>query len=99
MGEKQLFCFCRAILKKSPVVLLDEPTANIDVETDQMIQEMIRRVFATSTVITIAHRLTTIMDYDMVICLENGRVVEYANPRELLKDPESMFSALFNASK
>lgn len=98
MGERQLFCFCRAILKKSKVVVLDEPTANIDVETDQMIQDMIRRVFSTSTVITIAHRLSTIMDYDMVICLEDGRVVEYANPRDLLQDPQSMFSSLYHAA-
>jgi ABC-type multidrug transport system fused ATPase/permease subunit len=97
-GEKQLFCFCRAILKKSQVVLLDEPTANIDVESDQRIQEMIRQVFSGSTVITIAHRLSTILDYDMVICLEGGRVVEYRNPQELLKDPKSMFYALYQAS-
>lgn len=97
-GEKQLFCFCRAILRKSQVILLDEPTANIDVESDQKVQEMIRKLFAGSTVITIAHRLSTILDYDMVICLENGRVVEYRNPQDLLKDPQSMFYALYHAS-
>ena len=69
-GEKQLICICRAILQTNRVVLLDEATANIDIKTEQNIQKMISSEFAGSTVITIAHRLNTIIQSDKVMVLE-----------------------------
>ena len=79
-GQKQLICICRAILRKNKVVLLDEATANIDIVTEQKIQQLINNAFTSSTVITIAHRLNTIMSSDKVMVLSNGEILEYDNP-------------------
>jgi ATP-binding cassette, subfamily C (CFTR/MRP), member 1 len=96
MGESQLFCLCRAILLQSKIVVLDEPTANIDMQTDQHIQRVIREVFHDCTIITIAHRIATIQDFDRVLVLDNGMVKEFGNPGELLRNPHSEFSKLAN---
>ena len=87
-------CVARALLKPSRVLLVDEATANVDQYTDQLIQRVLRKRFANHTVITIAHRLNTIMDSDRVLVIDNGRAVEFAPPEELLKDPESLFSEM-----
>lgn len=71
-GEKQLICICRAILRKNKIVILDEATANIDVVTEQKIQKLIKEEFTESTVITIAHRLNTIIKSDRVLVLSHG---------------------------
>ena len=71
-GERQLICICRAILRKNRIVILDEATANIDVVTEQKIQTLINEEFRTSTVITIAHRLNTIIKSDYVLVLSRG---------------------------
>jgi ATP-binding cassette subfamily C (CFTR/MRP) protein 1 len=71
-GEKQLICICRAILRKNKIVILDEATANIDVVTEQKIQKLIKEEFTESTVITIAHRLNTIIKSDKVLVLSHG---------------------------
>lgn len=71
-GERQLICICRAILRKNRIVILDEATANIDVVTEQKIQTLIHEEFRTSTVITIAHRLNTIIKSDYVLVLSKG---------------------------
>lgn len=71
-GERQLICICRAILRRSKVVILDEATANIDVVTEQKIQELIQTQFKDSTMITIAHRLNTIIQSDKVMVLSFG---------------------------
>ncbi|KAJ2994938.1 Multidrug resistance-associated protein 1 [Globomyces sp. JEL0801] len=97
VGQKQQFCLCRAILVKSKVVVLDEPTANIDIQTDEIIQKLIRDVFKSCTIITIAHRIPTILDYDKVLVLDQGKVVEFDDPKVLLADPESSFYSLANA--
>ena len=74
--EKQLVCICRAILRKNKIVILDEATANIDVVTEQKILSLINEEFQESTVITIAHRLNTIMKSDIVLLLSQGRLLE-----------------------
>jgi len=92
-GEKQLLCICRAVLKRNRVVLMDEATANIDIKTEQTIQRLIRDKFADATVITIAHRLNTIVHSDRVLVLSKGRVEEYDCPQKLLQNPDSIFSS------
>lgn len=82
-GEKQLICICRAILRKNKVVILDEATANIDIVTEKKIQKLINEEFTDSTVITIAHRLNTIMASDKVLVLSYGQVKEYDSPANL----------------
>jgi len=82
-GQRQLLCLARALLKQPKVLMMDEATASIDYNTDSKIQETIREL--KSTIITIAHRLQTIVDYDKVLVLDKGSVVEYGHPHELLK--------------
>lgn len=83
-GQKQLVCLGRAIINKSKIIILDEATANIDVETDAFIQKTIMEKFKDCTVLTIAHRLITIADYDRVVVIDEGRVVEFDTPYNLL---------------
>lgn len=90
-GQRQLVCLARALLRKTKVLILDEATAAIDLETDNLIQETIRSKFAHCTVLTIAHRLNTIMDSTRVMVLDKGRLVEFASPQELLNNKQSIF--------
>ncbi|CAD5112774.1 DgyrCDS1986 [Dimorphilus gyrociliatus] len=85
VGEKQIMALARAFLKKSCVLVMDEATANVDNKTDQHIQNIVRKHFANCTVITIAHRLATIMDYDVILVIECGRLVESGTSIELIK--------------
>ncbi|XP_058043060.1 ATP-binding cassette sub-family C member 2 isoform X2 [Ahaetulla prasina] len=85
VGQKQLVCLARALLRKSKILILDEATAAVDMETDHLIQETIRSEFANCTVITIAHRLHTIMDSHRVMVLQEGKIVEFDSPEELLQ--------------
>lgn len=84
VGQKQLTCLARALLKKPKILVMDEATANVDSATDEWIQKSLRNDFEGVTVLTIAHRLNTIMDYDRILVLNNGRISEYASPAELL---------------
>ncbi|KAL9954317.1 hypothetical protein ACROYT_G041838 [Oculina patagonica] len=96
VGERQLLCLARALLKKSKIIVMDEATANVDYRTDRLIQKTIRTKFEHCTVITIAHRLNTIIDYDRVLVLENGQVVEYDKPENLLQNKGGQFSKLYH---
>lgn len=82
-GEKQLLCICRAFLKQSKIVLIDEATANIDIHNDTIIQKVISDKFKSSTVLTIAHRLSTLKNSDKIMVMEKGRLVEFGDPTEL----------------
>uniref|UniRef100_A0A183TW18 Multidrug resistance-associated protein 1 n=1 Tax=Toxocara canis TaxID=6265 RepID=A0A183TW18_TOXCA len=94
VGQRQLVCLARALLRKSKVLVLDEATASVDMGTDALIQKTIRREFRDSTVITIAHRLNTIVDYDRIIVLDKGEVAEFDAPSSLLADHRSLFHAM-----
>ncbi|KAL1139319.1 hypothetical protein AAG570_006305 [Ranatra chinensis] len=91
VGQRQLICLARALLRKTQVLVLDEATAAVDLETDELIQETIRKEFSSCTVLTIAHRINTIMDSDKVIVLDKGLIVEYDSPENLLKNKSSVF--------
>ncbi|XP_036142952.1 multidrug resistance-associated protein 4-like [Monomorium pharaonis] len=95
VGQRQLICLARAILRNNRLLVLDEATANIDSHTDALIQETIRSNFKECTVITIAHRLNTIIDSNRIIVMENGSIVEFGCPYELLHDkPNGYFSQM-----
>ncbi len=94
VGQRQLVCLGRALLRKSKVLILDEATAAVDLETDEFIQSTIRKEFAGCTVLTIAHRLNTIMDYDKIMVLDKGRLVEFAPPQQLLDDATTVFHSM-----
>ncbi|CAB3223722.1 unnamed protein product [Arctia plantaginis] len=94
VGQRQLVCLARALLRKTPLLVLDEATAAVDLETDELIQKTIRTEFAACTVLTIAHRLNTIMDSTKVMVLDKGQLVEYAPPEQLLQDKKSIFYSM-----
>ncbi|XP_039283752.1 multidrug resistance-associated protein 1 isoform X2 [Nilaparvata lugens] len=94
VGQRQLICLARALLRKTKVLVLDEATAAIDLETDELIQRTIRAEFRNCTVLTIAHRLNTIMDSDRVLVLDKGQIAEYSSPAELLKSKTSLFYSM-----
>lgn len=93
-GQKQLICLARALLRKTKILILDEATAAIDLETDDLLQGTIRKEFRDCTVITIAHRLNTIMDSDQIIVLDKGKIVEYDSPKKLIENTESIFHGM-----
>ncbi|XP_041998041.1 ABC transporter C family member 3-like [Salvia splendens] len=94
VGQRQLVCLGRVLLKKSKVLVLDEATASVDTATDNLIQQTLRNHFCDSTVITIAHRITSVLDSDMVVLLDNGLLKEYDTPEKLLEDKSSLFAKL-----
>jgi ABC-type multidrug transport system fused ATPase/permease subunit len=94
VGQRQLLCMARALLKRSPILMLDEATASVDFETDAMIQRLIRQEFKECTVITIAHRLATVIDADQIVVMEGGHLQEYGAPRELLRKDGGMLRSM-----
>jgi ABC-type multidrug transport system fused ATPase/permease subunit len=94
VGQRQLVCLARALLRKTKILILDEATAAVDLETDDLIQETIRTKFTECSVITIAHRLNTIVDYDRVMVLDKGLIVELDKPDTLLADENGVFHSM-----
>ncbi|KAB1199137.1 ABC transporter C family member 3 [Morella rubra] len=94
VGQRQLVCLGRVLLKKSKVLVLDEATASVDTATDNLIQETLRQHFYDCTVITIAHRITSVLDSGMVLLLNSGLIEEYDSPTRLLENKSSSFSQL-----
>uniref|UniRef100_A0A674KCL9 Multidrug resistance-associated protein 1 n=1 Tax=Terrapene triunguis TaxID=2587831 RepID=A0A674KCL9_9SAUR len=92
VGQRQLVCLARALLRKSKILVLDEATAAVDLETDDLIQSTIRTQFEDCTVLTIAHRLNTIMDYERVLVLDKGEIVECDSPANLLQKKGIFYS-------
>ena len=95
VGERCQLCLARAMLRNAKVLIMDEATASVDMQTDAFIQNSLRKHF-NCTLLTIAHRLNTICDYDRVLVLSFGRVQEYDSPANLLRDPNSAFSSMVN---
>ena len=93
-GQKQLLCLARALLNPSRILILDEATAAVDVKTDKIVQETIRKEFSDRTILTIAHRIDTIMDNDKILVLDRGEVKEFDSPANLLKDKDTIFYSL-----
>ncbi|OWA54554.1 Multidrug resistance-associated protein 7 [Hypsibius exemplaris] len=98
-GEKQLISLARAHLSNSKIICLDEATANIDFETDVLVQQTIRECLGESTILTIAHRVQTVMDCDRVIVMSNGRICEEGRPGDLMQQADSRFFQLVQQSK
>ena len=98
-GQRQLFCMARALLEHSKILIMDEATSNIDGKTDNVIQTMLKEVFTDCTVLTIAHRIDTILWYDKVLVLDQGEIVEYDSPEVLSKKEGSAFKALLSEYK
>ncbi|CAM8979802.1 unnamed protein product [Rhodiola kirilowii] len=94
VGQRQLFCLGRALLKKSSILVLDEATASVDSATDGLIQMVINQEFRNRTVVTIAHRIHTVIDSDLVLVLSDGRIAEYDSPAKLLERDDTFFSKL-----
>uniref|UniRef100_A0A7N2M8J5 ABC-type xenobiotic transporter n=1 Tax=Quercus lobata TaxID=97700 RepID=A0A7N2M8J5_QUELO len=94
VGQRQLVCLGRVLLKKSKVLVLDEATASVDTATDNLIQQTLRQHFSNCTVITIAHRITSVLDSDMVLLLNNGLIEEHDSPTRLLENKSSSFAQL-----
>ena len=98
IGEKQLICITRAILRKSKIVVMDEATASIDVATEKIIQSAINELLNNSTVMTIAHRIKTIIKSDKILVLEKGEIAEFDEPENLLENKNSLFYELYSKS-
>ncbi|KAK2593714.1 hypothetical protein QQS21_008579 [Conoideocrella luteorostrata] len=96
-GQRQLLCLARALLKKSSVLILDEPTSSVDRVTDATMQEVIRAEFRDQTIIMIAHRLDTLLDFDKIAVLDMGVLVEFDSPERLLANGDGYFSRLYRA--
>ncbi|KAJ2626312.1 Transporter of the ATP-binding cassette (ABC) [Coemansia sp. RSA 1694] len=92
-GQQQLFSLCRLLMRKRQIVVLDEATADVDLETDRRIQELIRKEFSDCTVLTIAHRLDTVKNSDRIIVMDKGEIAEMGTPKELM-ERDGLFALL-----
>lgn len=99
VGQRQLLCLARAMVRKSKIIILDEATANVDLATDEFVQKSIMTEFKNCTVLTIAHRLATVMEYDRIMVLSQGKIIEFDSPERLLADDKSKFTFLMRESQ
>eukprot|EP01080_Neovahlkampfia_damariscottae_P001236 gene1236-11325_t len=99
LGERQLLCLVRSMLKKTKILIMDEATASLDFQTDEIIQNTIREHFKNSTILVVAHRINTLLDCDKILILENGEMIEFESTNILLKDKKSIFYSLVQNSK
>jgi ABC-type multidrug transport system fused ATPase/permease subunit len=84
-GERQLICIARAMLKRARVVVMDEATASVDAAGDELVQAALRKAFEGATTLVVAHRINTVLDSDLILCMQDGRVAEFGPPQELLR--------------
>lgn len=98
LGEKQMICIARAIVRKSKIIVMDEATASIDLKTEEKIQKTLWEMMDKTTVITVAHRIKTIIHYDKILVLDNGKLMEFDTPQNLLKNEKSLFYELYSKS-
>ncbi|OQV23734.1 Multidrug resistance-associated protein 9 [Hypsibius exemplaris] len=98
VGERQLICMARALLRRSRILFMDEATASIDSRTDSLLQETIRTAFHNCTMLTVAHRLNTVIHYDKILVIADGRVVEFGSPFELMNNSDGVFCQMVEAS-
>jgi ABC-type multidrug transport system fused ATPase/permease subunit len=98
MGERQLLCIARAVLRKPKLLLLDEATASIDLNTDKIIQRMLRTVFKDCTTLIIAHRLNTILDCSHIAVLDEGKLLQFGSPKDLLAQGKGAFHEMVEAA-
>uniref|UniRef100_A0A8C5MRP5 ATP binding cassette subfamily C member 8 n=1 Tax=Leptobrachium leishanense TaxID=445787 RepID=A0A8C5MRP5_9ANUR len=99
VGQRQLFCLARAFVRKSSILIMDEATASIDMATENILQKVVMTAFDDRTVVTIAHRVHTILNADMVIVMKRGAIMEYDKPEVLLEQEDSMFASYVQADK
>ncbi|XP_035661440.1 ATP-binding cassette sub-family C member 9-like isoform X2 [Branchiostoma floridae] len=99
VGQRQLFCLARAFVRKSRILIMDEATASVDMETDAILQEVIKVAFGDRTVVTVAHRIATILNSDRILVLDQGKLVENDSPENLLKKPDGLFTTMVKANK
>lgn len=95
MGQQQLLCVARILLNPSKILVLDEATALVDLDTEKRITDLVRDRFQDCTVIAVAHRLHTIRHFDMIVVMDEGKVVETGHPDELLEDSSSLFREMW----
>ncbi|XP_061532689.1 ATP-binding cassette sub-family C member 8 isoform X2 [Phycodurus eques] len=98
-GQRQLFCLARAFVRKSSILIMDEATASIDMATESILQKVVMTAFADRTVVTIAHRVHTILNADLVIVMKRGIILEYGEPQALLNKEDSVFASFVQADK
>ncbi|XP_075996169.1 ATP-binding cassette sub-family C member 8 [Genypterus blacodes] len=98
-GQRQLFCLARAFVRKSSILIMDEATASIDMATESILQKVVMTAFADRTVVTIAHRVHTILNADVVIVMKRGVLLEYDRPQTLLEKEDSIFASFVRADK
>uniref|UniRef100_A0A8C0YGJ6 ATP-binding cassette, sub-family C (CFTR/MRP), member 8 n=2 Tax=Cyprinus carpio TaxID=7962 RepID=A0A8C0YGJ6_CYPCA len=98
-GQRQLFCLARAFVRKSSILIMDEATASIDMATESILQKVVMTAFADRTVVTIAHRVHTILNADLVIVMKRGVILEFDKPEVLLSQEDSVFASFVRADK